>query len=483
MVTVEPPRYKRDAIAFLMDKGALTVTPDQPKKLKSGRMSPHFLNSGLLDDGESVVNIGNAYAQAALDNIGASEIEVVLGPPYKGISLSVMTAGGMHKLGHNVSYAFYRKEEKMHGEGTGKGETKAEAQKRVIVGKIPDNAKVILVDDVVTTGSTKLEALEVLDRVADCVKVTGGIILMDRQEVNEIGNAAVAELARESGVQFHAVVKLSDVIDYLEGTGHSAMQHLRSSLLNYAMAWGTPEIRAKYGLHQARFIPQERTVIPACDVDSIEKFEEVVKATADLPTIGAYKIPLISGREGWQAWVSAARRHTQKPLIYDGQKLGNDIPDTGRGVMQELKKAGFDAVILFPFTGPRTQTAWTGEAIQAGLKVIVGAEMTHPGFLQSEGGSITNEALTEIIQRAARQGVTHYVYPGNKPESIRKIIGLIRAEGIEPTGFSPGFVAQGGSISEAAKAAEGTSYHAIVGRGIYAAKDMRAAAIELARGL
>ena len=477
-------KYKAETIDYTFAKGSFTVTPDKLRTLKSKRRSPHFLNSGMLDDGESVLKIGKAYAQAIIEHVGADNVDVIFGPPYKGIPLSTMTAGGLAQLGVNKKFAFYRKEEKLHGEGSGAGETKEQMQKKMIVGEIKNGAKVVIVDDVITAGGAKVEAIEVLRAVADGVQINGGIILLDRQELTEQGESTIEKFARENKIVFRPVITISDVIDRLDEKGDLESEGKRQAIVEYLMAWGTPEVRKKYDLYQPPLI-KGKTLIPALDVD-LDRAREVVRQTKENPRVGGYKIPAMSGYDGWATWVQALRAElggARKKLIMDGQKFGNDIPDTGRDIVQKLKKAGFDAVILFPFTGPNTQVAWTGEAIQAGLTVIVGSEMTHPGFLASEGGSIKDEALLEIYRRAARQGMTHYVFPGNKPKSITAAIKLIREEGVEPIGFSPGFVAQGGSISDAAKAAEGISYHPIVGRGIYEQKDMAAAATELARGL
>jgi orotate phosphoribosyltransferase len=477
------PEYKSETIEFIIRKGSFAVTPETPRTLNSKRISPHFLNSAMLNDGESVLQIGRAYGQAILEHIGAENFDVVFGPPYKGIPLATMTAGGLMTGGINKTHASYRKEEKDHGEAE-KGESKAQKQKRMIVGKIENGARIVLVDDVITTGTTKVEALEVLDTVADGVDVKGGIILLDRQELNEQGEPAIDKIARENKIRFHAVITISDVLDWLEERATQETDTQRKIILDYLSAWSTPEVRKRYGLYQKALI-EGRTLIPALDV-GFERAIEIVRQTKGNPKVGGYKIPAISGYDGWAAWMQALRKELgdlDKKLIMDGQKFGNDIPDTGRDIVQAVKKAGCDAIILFPFTGPNTQVAWTGEAIQAGLTVIVGAEMTHPGFLGSEGGTVNDEALLDIYRRAARQGVIHYVFPGNKPKSIKACIELLRNEGVEPIGFSPGFVAQGGKISDAAEAAGNISYHPIVGRGIYGQADMSAAAMELAKGL
>ncbi|MBS3151766.1 orotidine 5'-phosphate decarboxylase [Candidatus Woesearchaeota archaeon] len=161
----------------------------------------------------------------------------------------------------------------------------------------------------------------------------------------------------------------------------------------------------------------------------------------------------------------------------DGQKLGTDIPDTGQEVMKNIKEAGFDAVILFPQSGPETERAWIYHALDKGLKVIVGGRMTHPAYTVSEGGFITDEGALDMYRIAARAGINNFVVPGNKPDVIKQVRDVVEAEGIIPVFYAPGFIAQGGNISDAAKVA-GDRFHGIVGRGIYQASDKRAAAIE-----
>jgi len=249
-----------------------------------------------------------------------------------------------------------------------------------------------------------------------------------------------------------------------------------------------------------RIIQINKSVIPACDVD-LETFKRIVRETGDLDKIGGYKIPAKSGRKGWETWVKIARENTDKPLIYDHQKAGTDIPYTGASFMEELKEAGFDAVILFPESGPVTQYEWTIAAQKIGLGVIVGGEMTHPRYLADDFTEGNNVNYTEIFRElgftrglsgfirgtgpedmyelAARMGVTDFVVPGNKPDSIKTHRRTIELTGVrEYALYAPGFVAQGGEISEGGKVA-GDRFHAIVGRGIYRAENMREAAEEL----
>ncbi|MFH0799191.1 MAG: orotidine 5'-phosphate decarboxylase / HUMPS family protein [Pseudomonadota bacterium] len=221
-----------------------------------------------------------------------------------------------------------------------------------------------------------------------------------------------------------------------------------------------------------------RSIIPACDCDAL-RYEALVKATADLPGIGGYKLGFVLALSiGLPKAVEIARRHTKKTLIYDHQKAGTDIPDTGKAFARVCREAGINAVILFPQAGPETERAWIDYALGEEMGVIVGGLMTHKKYVRSDGGYIADEAIIEMYEKAANLGVNDYVVPGNNPEAIKKIRAMLVREHSHPVFYSPGFVAQGGEISEAAAAA-GESYHAIVGRGIYAADDMRRAAEEL----
>lgn len=223
----------------------------------------------------------------------------------------------------------------------------------------------------------------------------------------------------------------------------------------------------------SKLIERDRSIIPACDFDSLKKFEDIIKETAGIPEVGAYKIGATLGlTHGLPSLVKVARRHTNKPLIYDHQKAGTDIPDTGKAFMHMLRDAGINSIIIFPFTGPATQTAWIEAALEAGLNLICGGHMTHKNFIASDGGYIDDAAIDKIYSVAANMGITDFVVPGNKPEIIEKIKKSLISNGIDPIFYSPGFVSQGGKISEATKAA-GSKWHAIVGRAIYESPNIK----------
>jgi len=224
----------------------------------------------------------------------------------------------------------------------------------------------------------------------------------------------------------------------------------------------------------------KKSIIPSCDVESLEKLDKLVKSTCNVKGVGAYKI----GFElvipfGMEKVVKAIRKHTKLPIIYDHQKAGTDIPDMGFKFMDACK--GADAVILFPQAGPETEAAWIKAARQAKMNVIIGGEMTHKGYLKNENGFIDDNAPKRMYKIAASLGVTDFVVPGNKPDKCLEYNNLIKKKIKNPVYYSPGLITQGGSISELAKKLD--SWHAIVGRAIYEADDMKKAAEEFAQSL
>jgi orotidine-5'-phosphate decarboxylase len=250
-----------------------------------------------------------------------------------------------------------------------------------------------------------------------------------------------------------------------------------------------------------RIIQRDRSIIPACDV-SFKTFREIVKNTAEVPGVGAYKVGVAFLDIGLKKVVDTAREYTNKPIIYDHQKAGTDIPEqTPDSFMDAMLRASVNAVILFPQAGPITEYEWIKAAQDRGIGVIVGGEMTHPRYLEGDLSETKKKNYTQIFQDlgidreisgfirkfapedmyeiATRMKVTNFVVPGNKPDRIKYYKSLIESCKVtDPDFYSPGLVAQGGEISEGAEAA-GKRFHAIVGRGIYEPKDIKAAALQL----
>ncbi len=227
---------------------------------------------------------------------------------------------------------------------------------------------------------------------------------------------------------------------------------------------------------RSSIIKLRRSIIPSCDVDSLKKLRELVTATHDVEGVGGYKIGFeLVILAGMNEVVKTIREVSNLPVIYDHQKAGTDIPEMGSHFMNACKRSGADAVIIFPQAGPQTERAWIAAAQKARLPIIVGGEMTHEGYLQQDGGFIGDDAPIKIYELAGSLGVTDFVVPGNKPFKIEFYRKFLEARKISPVFYSPGLIAQNGDITASAKAA-GDNWHAIIGRGIYQAKDMRKAA-------
>ena len=228
-------------------------------------------------------------------------------------------------------------------------------------------------------------------------------------------------------------------------------------------------------------IKLNKSIIPSCDVSDLSKLKNLVKETCSVEGIGGYKIGLeLCLKFGIPRVVGVIKELTDLPIIYDHQKAATDIPELGEKFAKSVR--GVDAVILFPFTGPETEKAWIKACKKEKLGVIVGGEMTHKGFLESEGGFISEKESLKIYETAAGEKINDFVVPGNKPEKIKLYRAFLEARGIKPVFYSPGLIAQGGNITESAQAA-GESWHAIVGRALYNTKDIHKAAKELVKNL
>ena len=230
-----------------------------------------------------------------------------------------------------------------------------------------------------------------------------------------------------------------------------------------------------------RIIQANHSLVLAADVKP-SQFGPLMEQIGEVEGMGGVKVGFELGLGmGLHAAVDAVLEANDKlQVIYDHQKAGNDIPDTGVNFARAMRTAHVDAAILFPFTGPETQHRWTNELQQRGVSVILGAEMTHPRIKASEGGYVLDAAFKKMFELAVEDNVTNFVVPGNKPEAVdgyRQFFEQELGEG-EFTLWAPGFVTQGGDVSETGALA-GPNFHAIVGSGIYKAENPGEAARSL----
>ena len=189
-------------VDFMVESGVLKFGEFT---LKSGRKSPFFMNAGDYVTGYQLMKLGEYYAKAIHDNYG-DDFDVLFGPAYKGIPLSVATAIAYHNLyGKEVKYCSDRKEEKDHG-----------ADKGGLLGyKLKDGDRVIMIEDVTTSGKSIDETYPKIKAAAD-VEVKGLIVSLNRQEkALNSDNGALEEVSKTYGFPAKAIVDMSEVTEYL----------------------------------------------------------------------------------------------------------------------------------------------------------------------------------------------------------------------------------------------------------------------------
>jgi orotidine-5'-phosphate decarboxylase len=214
-------------------------------------------------------------------------------------------------------------------------------------------------------------------------------------------------------------------------------------------------------------------VLVAADLESPEALERLIARTADLSDVVGYKLGILSILAmGLSQAVSLVRARTTKMIIYDHQKGGNDIPDIQKRLVRMVASSDVAGIILFPFTGPVVIEAMVREAQERGITPIVGAHMTHPSFLATNGGYIAEDVPMRIFDYAMELGVTNFVLPGTAPEATAEYARTMCTEIADPTFWIPGIGRQGGSVSrlEALLPSEARVI-AIAGSSLYLSED------------
>lgn len=209
--------YQQEFIEFALEKQVLKFGEFT---LKSGRTSPYFFNAGLFNTGRDLARLGRFYA-AALQDSGI-DFDVLFGPAYKGIPIATTTAVALaDHHDRDVPYCFNRKEKKEHGEGG------------TLVGS-PLEGKIMLVDDVITAGTAIRESMEII--AANGADLSGVLIALDRQEKGKAELSAIQEVERDFNTKVISIVKLADLITYLENKGDMS-EHL-DAVKAYRDAYG-----------------------------------------------------------------------------------------------------------------------------------------------------------------------------------------------------------------------------------------------------
>ena len=214
--------YKQEFIRFMVNNGVLKFGEFT---LKSGRKAPYFINTGNYKTGKQLAKLGQYYAACIHEN--GLEADTLVGPAYKGIPLSVATAIALyHDYEKEMNYCFDRKEVKDHGEGG------------LFVGQqLVDGEKVIIIEDVMTSGKALREILPKLEAAAK-VKVVGMIISVDRQEKALNSDlSAVAEAKKEFDVDVYSVVTMNDIIAAIEDGVIDGKEHL-ADMYQYRNTYG-----------------------------------------------------------------------------------------------------------------------------------------------------------------------------------------------------------------------------------------------------
>ena len=207
--------YKELFINFLTSSKALKLTnPDDPEglfTLRSGRRSPFFMNMGDLNNGDQLINVGTAYAEAVHEHF-KGDFDVIFGPAYKGIPLAVSATMMYNQLFHESKrFCTNRKEVKDHGDVGG-----------FLGTKLKDGDRVVIVEDVTTTGGSIDDVLPIIKAAAD-VKVVGLIVSLDRMEVASEGSnkTALETLAEKYNFKANAIVTMEEVLSHKHGLSES----------------------------------------------------------------------------------------------------------------------------------------------------------------------------------------------------------------------------------------------------------------------
>ena len=193
-------QYKKEFIEFMVDSQVLKFGEFT---LKSGRKSPFFMNAGGYVTGSQLKKLGEYYAHAIHDKYG-DDFDVLFGPAYKGIPLSVATTMAFHRLyGKEIRYCSNRKEAKDHGDAG------------ILLGSpIKDGDKVVIIEDVTTSGKSIEETFPIIQAQGD-VEIIGLMVSLNRMERGKGTQSALMEIKEKYGFDANAIVTMEEVVEHL----------------------------------------------------------------------------------------------------------------------------------------------------------------------------------------------------------------------------------------------------------------------------
>ncbi len=193
-------QYKREFIEFMVECNVLKFGDFVTK---SGRKTPFFVNTGFYRTGGQLRKLGQYYAKAIEQKYG-TDFDILFGPAYKGIPLSVTTTMAINELyGKEIGYCSNRKEIKDHGD------------KGILLGSpITDGNKVVIIEDVTTAGTSIQETLPILKEQGN-VDIIGLVVSVDRMERGQGDKSALSEIEEKYGIKTTAIVTMAEVVEHL----------------------------------------------------------------------------------------------------------------------------------------------------------------------------------------------------------------------------------------------------------------------------
>lgn len=209
-------QYKQEFIEFMVDSHVLKFGEFT---LKSGRKSPFFMNAGAYVTGTQLKKLGEYYAKAIHDNFG-DDFDVLFGPAYKGIPLSVATTMAYSELyGKDIRYCSNRKEIKDHGDVG------------ILLGSnIKDGDRVIIIEDVTTSGKSIEETFPIIKAQGN-VEIKGLMVSLNRMEKGLGGSvSALAEIKEKYGIEERAIVTMKEVIEHLYNRPYKGQIYIDDTL-------------------------------------------------------------------------------------------------------------------------------------------------------------------------------------------------------------------------------------------------------------